>query len=381
MNSTVQPQKTDLQGRKVLIVDDDRLNLRILSRILKPEGLIVEQGYSGEDALALYASFSPDLVLLDVIMPGISGFETCRTLKARYGDDMAPVIFITAKAESDDVVEGLAAGGVDYLPKPFRGREALARLRVHLQNRILNEEQRKLVTQLSSANSAKNKLLGMVAHDLRNPLATVRGLAEFLRDDGQAGKLTLDQIDLVENIYSVSQSMLEMVNELLDTSVIEAGELKIHPQPVSLAGLLERSVTLNNINAAKKGSRIHLQTVDLPAQLNVDGPKIKQVVDNLITNAIKFSPPNSSVRVEASQTPTDCTIAVLDDGPGIPENEKHKLFKDFGRTSVTPTAGEKSTGLGLAICRKIVEAHGGSIRADNRPGGGCTFLFSLPLSA
>ena len=381
MNSTVQLQKPDLQGRKVLIVDDDRLNLRILSGILKPEGLIVEQGYSGEDALALYSTFSPDLVLLDVIMPGISGFETCRTLKARYGDDLAPVIFITAKAESDDVVEGLAAGGVDYLPKPFRGREALARLRVHLHNRILNEEQKKLVIQLSSANSAKNKLLGMVAHDLRNPLATVRGLAEFLRDDGQAGKLTVDQIDLVENIHSVSQSMLEMVNELLDTSVIEAGELKIHPKPVSLAGLLERSVTLNNINAAKKGSSIVLKTVDLPATLNVDGPKIKQVVDNLITNAIKFSPPNSSVTVEASQTRADCTIAVLDNGPGIPENEKHKLFKDFSRTSVIPTAGEKSTGLGLAICRKIIDAHGGTIRADNRSGGGCTFMFSLPLPA
>lgn len=378
MNLPVEPQKPDLQGRKVLIVDDDRLNLRILTRILQPEGLIVEQSFSGEEALAQYASFSPDLVLLDVIMPGISGFETCRTLKARYGDDMAPVIFITAKTETDDVVEGLSAGGVDYLPKPFRGKEAMARLRVHLHNRILNENQKKLVSELSSANSAKNKLLGMVAHDLRNPLATVRGLAEFLRDDGQAGKLTTDQIDLVENIHSVSQSMLEMVNELLDSAVIESGELRIHPKPVSLPDLLERSVTLNNINAAKKGSHIHLKSVDLPAQITVDGAKIKQVVDNLITNAIKFSPPNSAVTVEASQTPTNCTVAVLDNGPGIPEDEMYKLFKDFSRTSVAPTGGEKSTGLGLAICRKIIEAHGGTIRADNRSGGGCTFMFSLP---
>ncbi len=381
MNSPVEPQKPDLQGRKVLIVDDDRLNHRILTRILKPEGLIIEQGYSGEDALALYDTFSPDLVLLDVIMPGISGFETCRTLKARHGDNLAPIIFITAKAESEDVVEGLAAGGVDYLPKPFRGREAMARLRIHLQNRMLHEEQKKLVAQLSSANSAKNKLLGMVAHDLRNPLATVRGLAEFLRDDGQVGKLTADQMDLVENIYSVSQSMLEMVNELLDTSVIESGELKINPKPVNLVELLERSVTLNNINAAKKGSRIRLKAIDLAALLFVDGPKIKQVVDNLITNAIKFSAPNSSVMVEVSQSAVDCTVSVLDNGPGIPEDEMHKLFKDFSQTSVAPTAGEKSTGLGLAICRKIIEAHGGTIHATNRPGGGCTFMFSVPQPA
>jgi two-component system, sensor histidine kinase and response regulator len=371
----------DFAGRKVLIVDDDRLNLRILARILKPEGLIVEQVYSGEDALTQYDIFKPDLVLMDVMMPGISGFEACRTLRSKYGVDMAPVIFITAKTESDDVVEGLAAGGVDYLPKPFRGREALARLRVHLQNRILVEEQKKLVAQLSTANASKNKLLGMVAHDLRNPLVTVRGMSEFLKDDGVAGKLTADQIDLVDNIYTVSQSMLEMVNELLDVSVIESGELKVHPKPISLSEVLDRSVTLNNINAAKKGSRVTLKSVDLPPSLNLDGPKIKQVVDNLITNAIKFSPPNSMVTIEASQTPEACAVAVLDNGPGIPEDEMHKLFKDFSRTSVAPTAGEKSTGLGLAICRKIIEAHGGTIRADNRPGGGCTFLFTIPKAA
>ena len=381
MNPSAESSKPDLQGRKVLIVDDDRLNLRILAGILKPEGFVVIEAESGEKALAAYEEFRPDLVLLDVVMAGINGFETCRKLKERYGDELAPVIFITAKAEADDIVQGLAVGGVDYLPKPFRTREALARLRVHLQNRLLNEQQRKLVTQLSAANAAKNKLLGMVAHDLRNPLASVRGLAEFLRDDGQAGKLTADQIDLVENIYTVSQSMLEMVNELLDVSVIEAGELKIQPKPVALAALLKQSVTLNNINAAKKGSHIELRIDGLPPHLNIDGPKIKQVIDNLLSNAIKFSPPNSCVMLEAGRRQSDCTVAVLDNGPGIPAVEKDKLFKDFGRTSVTPTAGEKSTGLGLAICRRIVEAHGGVIRADNRAGGGCTFTFSLPEAA
>jgi signal transduction histidine kinase len=348
--------------------------MRILAGILEPEGYIVVRAESGEAALARYEEAPPDLVLLDVVMPGINGFDTCRELKARHGGELAPVIFITAKAESEDVVEGLAAGGVDYLPKPFRAREALARIRVHLQNRLLIE-------QLSHANAAKNKLLGMVAHDLRNPLASMRGLAEFLRDDAREGKLTSDQADLVESIHGTSQSMLEMVNELLDASVIESGELRIHAESASLTALLENSVTLNNINAAKKGSRIELKLPPAPVSLKMDGSKIKQVVDNLLSNAIKFSPPRSLVTIEAGAQSAVCTVAVLDQGPGIPPGEHDRLFKDFGRTSVKPTAGENSTGLGLAICRRIVEAHGGSISAANRREGGCTFAFSLPTLA
>jgi signal transduction histidine kinase len=354
--------------------------MRILAGILEPEGYQVFQANSGEAALARYEECRPDLVLLDVMMPGINGFDTCRELKTRYGDDLAPVVFITAKTESEDVVEGLAAGGVDYLPKPFRAREALARIRVHLQNRLLNEQQRKLVEQLSQASAAKNKLLGMVAHDLRNPLASMRGLAEFLRDDAQAGKLTPDQADLVENIHGISQSMLQMVNELLDAAVIESGVLQINAEPASLSALLENSVTLNNINAAKKGSRIVLRLAELPGAVTMDGSKIKQVVDNLLSNAIKFSPPHSLVTIEAAAQPAACTVAVIDQGPGIPAGERDRLFKDFSRTSVKPTAGEKSTGLGLAICRRIIEAHGGSISAENRREGGCAFMFSLPKS-
>jgi two-component system sensor histidine kinase/response regulator len=381
MTPPAESSKPDLRGRKVLIVDDDRVNVRILSGILKSEGFILMEAGSGEAALELYESFLPDLVLLDVVMPGISGFEACRTLKSRHGDELAPVVFITAKSESDDVIEGLAAGGVDYLPKPFRPREAVARIRTHLYNRLLNEQQRKLVAQLSTANAAKNKLLGMVAHDLRNPLASIKGLTEFLRDEGTVGKLNADQLDLVNNIHEASQSMLDMVNELLDASVIESGELRINLQETSLLEILEHSVTLNNINAAKKGTRIELKLVNLPGVLKIDGAKIKQVIDNLLSNAVKFSPPHSLVTVETSMTDRHCSIAVLDQGPGIPEQERHKLFKDFGRTSVTPTAGEKSTGLGLAICRRIVEAHGGGISAENRSPRGSVFTFFLPLTA
>ena len=366
-----------LKDRKILLVDDDRLNMRILSGILRPEGAIVAEANCGEAALELYSTFLPDLVLLDVMMPGINGYQTCQQLKQQLGDACAPVIFITAKNESDDIVEGLLAGGVDYLPKPFRPKEALARIRVHVQNRILHEQQNQLVEQLSHANAAKNRLLGMAAHDLRNPLASIRALSEFL-SDGTVGPLTAEQLDLVGTIHETSQSMLTLVNELLDLSVIQSGELKLYREEHSLADLIAKSVGIANLNAATKGTTL-VFAPSLVGKTLLDEEKIKQVVANLLSNAVKFSPPGSVIRIGLQAEDGKAVVRVRDQGPGIPAGEHGKLFQDFGRTSVKPTGGEKSTGLGLAICKKLVEAHNGRICADNEPDGGCTFKFSLPL--
>ena len=368
----------EVKGRKILVVDDDRLNLRILGGILRGEGYLLAEGDSGERALELYAQFRPNLVLLDVMMPGIDGFETCRQLKRLYGDKCAPVIFITAKNESDDVVEGLGAGGVDYLPKPFKAKEVIARIRSHLQNQLLVEQQKSLVEQLSRANAAKNKFLGMAAHDLRNPLASIRGLAEFLRD-GAVGPLTPDQLDLIQTIHGASQSMLELVNELLDVATIEAGELKLHLEDQSLAELIAKSVALTNMEAAKKGTHVTFDPRGVSAVLLLDAAKMRQVIDNLLSNAVKYSPPGSAITVTLTVDDARgvCTFAVQDQGPGIPAGEHDRLFKDFSRLSAQPTGGEKSTGLGLAICRKIVDAHHGAITAENLPAGGCEFRVTL----
>lgn len=372
----------DLKHRKILVVDDDRLNIRILAGILKGEGYTLVEANSGERALLAYADFLPDLVLLDVMMPGIDGFETCRRLNRTYGGNCAPVIFITAKNESDDLVEGLSAGGVDYLPKPFKAKEVLARIRSHLQNRILSEQRKQLVDQLSNANAAKNRFLGMAAHDLRNPLASIRGLAEFLRE-GAVGPLSVDQLDLINTIHSASQSMLDLVNELLDVATIESGELKIYREPHNLADLIAKSVAMTNIEAAKKNTQVTIETRGLAPVLMLDAAKMRQVIDNLLSNAVKYSPPGSAITATIQSAPAHGTFgfAVQDQGPGIPDNERDKLFKDFSRLSAQPTAGEKSTGLGLAICRKIVEAHGGIITAENLPAGGCEFRVLLSTTS
>lgn len=360
--------------RRILIVDDDRMNIRILQNILQREGFEIASADTGEGALEKYKVFKPHLVLLDVILPGIDGFETCRHLHETHGDATAPIIFITAKAESDDVVEGLSAGGIDYLPKPFRPKEAIARIRIHLQNRLLLE-------QLAQANAAKNKFLGMAAHDLRNPLASIRGLAEFL-EDPSIGPLNAEQLDLVRTIHSASQSMLRLVNELLDVSVIESGELKLAPTSTDIVQLVEKSIRLARIDAAKKLTTIVLTPcAGCPAPLQIDPDKITQVVDNLLSNAVKYSPPGAMVEVSVAELPGACRVGVRDQGPGIPDQERDRLFQDYGRLSNKPTGGEQSTGLGLAICRKIVEAHRGEISANNLPDCGCEFSITLPSTS
>lgn len=382
METSSNPPPPSLRGRRILIVDDDRLNIRILSGILKSEGYTLAEATNGERALEVLADFKPNLVLLDVMMPGIDGFETCRRIRSTYGEQSPPVIFITAKTDADDVVEGLGLGAVDYLPKPFKPKEVQARIRTHLQNQLLSEQKQLLLEQLSKANAAKNRFLGMAAHDLRNPLASIRALAEFLHE-GAVGPLTPDQADLVKTIHEASQSMLTMVNELLDVATIESGVLKLNLEPTDLGRIAAECVAMINIEAARKGTQVKLHGLDSPATLRIDAARIKQVVDNLVSNAVKFSPPGSTIDafVASDAAAGTCSFFVRDQGPGIPDDERDKLFKDFSRLSIKPTGGEKSTGLGLAICRKIIDAHHGTIAAENLPAGGCEFRFILPSSA
>jgi len=378
MDDPLSSPSIDLKGRRILAVDDDRINLRIIGGILRTEGYEIADAASGEQALEVYAAFRPNLVLLDVMMPGIDGFTTCRTLKKTYGDKCAPVIFVTAKSEADDIVMGFDAGGVDYLTKPFRPKEVVARIRTHLSNQQLVEQQKLLVEQLSKANAAKDRFLGMCAHDLRNPLSSIRGLAELM-DENAIGSLTAEQKEVVQTIHSASQSMLQLVNELLDVATIESGHLKLDKEPTSVVEIVERSVYLSNIEAAKKSTRIELLKAASDPMVEIDRNKIRQVIDNLINNAVKYSPKGSVITVVIHSDDSVAGFAVRDNGPGIPESERHKLFKHYGRLSAQPTGGEKSIGLGLAICRKIVEAHNGTIGVENIEGRGCEFYVSLPI--
>ena len=231
--------------------------------------------------------------------------------------------------------------------------------------------------ELVRLNEEKNSLLGVAAHDLRNPLGAIFASSEYLLDELK--HLTDDQLEMLRAIKSSSEFMLQLIEDILHLAKLEAGKLELRIASTDLAELAARHVAVTRPLAAHKNIRInsHIEP-DLPP-IEADAHKIEQVLENLIANAIKFSPPDTTVGVTLRRDGDSLRIEVSDQGPGIPEAEWGKLFQPFSRTSVRPTGGEKSSGLGLSIARKMVEAHGGRIWFESEVGKGSTFFVSLPL--
>ena len=367
----------DLRGKKILIVDDTPANIDVLSQILEQEGYNISVATSGKSALDLVPLSSPDLILLDVMMPGIDGFETCRQLKAREEFRDIPVIFITAKSETEDIIQGFALGGVDYITKPFRHEEVCVRVRNHLQLRELIQRLESKNRQLLELNELRNRFLGMAAHDLRGPLASIKGFSKFLLEDG-AALPERTRAEFSGNIHLASQNMLNLVSDLLDISIIESGRLELRLQTASLKSLVEERVRLHRYSADKKNISIHPDLVELP-DFPFDPNRMGQVLDNLISNAIKFSPTGKNIFLGLKQTGDNAEFSVRDEGPGIPPDDQDKLFQQFRKLSARPTGGETSHGLGLSIAKVMVEAHNGTLTFTSDPKKGTTFRFSIPM--
>ena len=235
--------------------------------------------------------------------------------------------------------------------------------------------------QLAELNDIKNQLLGMAAHDLRNPLHVVNAASSFLLDDMGRGLSEEERRDLLGRVNKNSEFMLKLIDDLLDVAKIESGRLDLELADGDLCGLIEEDLSMNRVLAKKKNIRLDFTPeCDVPL-FRFDRAKVEQVLNNLISNAVKFSEPGTAVMLRTSRANGTMVVSVRDQGPGIPAGEIDKLFKPFSKTSVHSTAGEKSTGLGLAISRRIVEGHGGRIWAESEVGKGSTFSFSLPVSS
>ncbi len=232
-------------------------------------------------------------------------------------------------------------------------------------------------SELVQINNQKNRLLGMVAHDLRNPLGVILTYSEFLENEA-ASVLNKEQRQFVTTIKDMSEFMLNMVSDLLDVAAIESGELKLIPEPTDLVSLVQRNVALNQVLAAKKGISITFESPVAHRRVTLDPGKIDQVLNNLISNAVKFSHHGTQVLVTLQWSPTMVTVTVGDQGQGIPPTDLAKLFQPFSTASVRGTDGEQSTGLGLAIVRKIIEGHGGHISVESKVGVGSKFTFAIP---
>lgn len=377
---------TQIQAPSILLVEGTLGRDWALRDLLRTAGYRLFSVGSGEAVAERYAVVRPDLILMEAQVSGIDAIETCRHLQNRHGEACAPILFMSGKAVFGDAPGGFPAGVIGVLPEHLMPEAVLAHIGAYLEGRRWATRQQALLDELRGIIEEKDKQLSMCAHDLRNPLASVCGIAEFLLEPS-IGPLNSEQRELVDSIREAGESMLKLVNRLLDLSIVEAGKLKLELVPSSLREFAKRAVFLAAVVGASKGIGIVMQPETSPEPLlMIDVMRIREVVDNLLSNAVKFSPPNTSVRVTietlpaaaAEQSAVWVRFSVRDQGPGVPEAERDLLFRDFSRLSTCPTAGEKSTGLGLSICRKIIDLHGGTIGAVNHPEGGCVFSFCLP---
>jgi two-component system, sensor histidine kinase and response regulator len=233
------------------------------------------------------------------------------------------------------------------------------------------------IRRLVELNEIKNKFLGIAAHDLRNPLVSIRGLCEVMLT-GVSGPLTEEQKEYLSIIKTGASGMLTLVNDLLQVSVIESGKLELRVKKDSLAELVRQRVKIFDVFAANKKIVLKHEIEEVGEQL-IDQSKMAQVIDNLLSNALKFSPSGSLVSISLRCDRHSILFSVRDHGPGVAEEQKDKIFSEFQKGNALPTGGESSTGLGLTIAKKIVEAHGGVLTVESKLGMGSVFSFSLPL--
>jgi signal transduction histidine kinase len=371
----------------ILLVDDRPENLLVLEELLAKEGRRFVRATSGNEALRYVLKGSIGLILLDVQMPDMDGFEVASLIKGNPATKEIPIIFMTAISKDEKfALKGFEGGGIDYLYKPLNPDITRVKIEIfeelfHRQEdlKAANNQLVKMNHQLEDLNMQKNYLLGMAAHDLRNPIWAISQLSELLAG-GMAGQVTEEQVQFLSSIRESSDYILHIIEDLLDVTKIEAGKMSLDIRPTNMRTLLEQNISLNRMIAEKKDIRLEWKNDLRSAYLYIDAVKIGQVINNLVSNAIKYSLKGTLISIHAEENDDRLSLSVTDQGLGIPKDEQYKLFNGFQTTSVRGTAGEKSTGLGLLICSKIIKAHGGTIDVVSEPGKGSTFWFSVPVT-
>lgn len=360
---------TDSIGR-ILVVDDNPMNLDLLSRRLERKGFQVEAASGGQEAIDRCENEDFDLMLLDIMMPDVTGMQVLETVRKQYSTAELPIIMTTARTQSEDIVAALNAGANDYVTKPIDFNVLMARIHTHLNLRNLFQ--------------LKTEFLSMASHDLKNPLFVIVCQAYLIATKAPVGAtMTPEVMDMVNNIAQHSRQMQQIITDFLDFQAVEDGHIRLDKKPVNLADLA--STVVRNLQPYAQEKEIELAVSvpsGVPCTVIADHNRIDQVVQNLAGNALKFNPPGGRVVIEVQAVDGGGELRVVDNGPGLTPQDLEKIFVQTGKLSNKPTGGEASNGLGLSICRKLIELHDGEIGArNNDDGGGATFWFRLPAAA
>jgi len=367
------------QGGRMLVVDDIEANVRLLSRILKNAGHEISTAQSGQEALEKVLSEPPDVVLLDVMMPGMDGFEVCRRLRADPQTSTLPIVMVTALQETEDRVKALEAGADDFLTKPVDSVEVVARVRSLLRVKRGRDELEKSYADLRRAESLRDDLSEMLVHDLRTPLTTLLGPLEMLEGE-QFGPLNETQREVASMSARSGYRLLYLVNELLDISKMEGGRMTLQPREVDLRKTSEEAIEQVAVVHSANQSRIAIEYSNDVPPIIADEDLLRRVLINLLGNAIKFTPRDGYITLGIESQDNDILMWVRDTGEGVPAADQERIFEKFGQVESRKAGRKMSTGLGLTFCKLAVEAHGGRIWLESAPGQGSTFFFTLPLS-
>ena len=361
----------------ILIVDDLPANLKILGAILESEGYVVRPVPNGRLALQVSEKEMPDLILLDIMMPEMDGFEVCRQFKENPDLKDIPIIFISALSDSSDIVKALKAGGVDYITKPFNAEEVIVRVGTHLKIFMQKKEIEQQNKQLQKLNSERDKIYSIIAHDLRGPFNGFLGLTQILAEE-LAG-MSLREIQSVSaNMRFSAVNLYRLLENLLDLTRLQQGLIKVKQEEVQILHVADKSLVMILEQAKNKG--LVIETI-IPVNLKAfaDSNILQSIIRNIVSNAVKFTPKDGKITLSAYILDDSfIEISVRDTGIGMSNEMINNLFSIELQVNRHGTEGEPSTGLGLMICKDFIEKHGGRFIIESEEGKGSNFRFTVP---
>ncbi|MCX7833545.1 MAG: hybrid sensor histidine kinase/response regulator [Ignavibacteria bacterium] len=361
----------------VLIVDDLPQNIEVLGNILSNRGVKIAIALNGQQAINIATKKKPDLILLDVAMPEMDGFEVCKILKENPETREIPIIFLTAKTETDDIVKGFEIGAVDYITKPFKTAELLARVRTHLELKRSRDLITQQIAQLEKLIEDKDKFISVISHDLRGPFTGFLGLTKFLSENIDS----FTQEEIVEISKELHNSLLrqyQLLENLLEWSKIQIGKVKVKKEKIDVSEIVKNKIEL--FQTAAKSKNIELITkIPQNTYAFADPIMIGSVIHNLISNAIKYTNEGGNVTIDILYKENYLEITVSDSGIGISDENIKKLFHPEYSFSTPGTKMEKGTGLGLVIAKEMIELNDGKITVESKENVGTTFHLFLPV--
>ncbi|MGD9175550.1 MAG: response regulator [Desulfobacterales bacterium] len=371
----------------ILIVDDEEVNVRLIKGILAVENYNLISALSGSEALSMLAPNRPDLILLDVMMPEMDGFETCRKIKQNKNTKIIPVLMVTALSEKEHRLKALDCGADDFLSKPVDKMELKIRVKSLLRIKEYHdelieryEEIEKKNVQLQELEEFKDGLLHMIVHDLKNPLFAISGNIELLLLDKKNFSET--QNSAAENCLASCQNLNEMVQQLLDINKLENKKLQLKKEMTDLVLLIDDTLNLHLKRAEDKQISINFVNANGISTIPIDSSLIRRVISNLVDNGIRHTPKGGRVEVasELEKNKNNLCVSVRDTGTGLDPAYHQKIFNKFEQVNLKNQGVSIGTaGLGLAFCKLAVEAHGGEIWVESEgEGQGSTFRFTIP---